>query len=119
MELTTIGKIMDAADRAYKDVPVPEWGGAVRIQEWSAKDLDWWESECSRRRLPQDKVDMSGLRVAVVGRSAVDGVGRPMFQNGQLEKLEEKNAKVVHRLYDEVLKFNRIGEKAIEAEEKN
>lgn len=119
MKIGTLEELKEVRDREYKDVDVPEWGFAVRFQSWSAKDLDDHEADCAKRRLPGDKFDMAGLRIATLGRSLVNADGSKMFTNGDLETLADKNGAVIRRLADEAMKFNRIGEKAVEDEEKN
>lgn len=119
MEIGTLAQIKGVTDREYKDVEVPEWGFAVRFQSWTAKDLDDHDADCAKRRLKDDKFDMAGLRIATLGRTLVNADGSKMFTNGDLETLAEKNGAVIKRLADEALRFNRIGEKAVEAEEKN
>lgn len=105
--------IFAAADRPVKDVQVPEWGGAIRLRQWSAADMQAYEAS-----VPEDGDGLTGLAKALV-LAAVDEQGQALFTDADIPALVEKSAKVLVRLGKIVLDMNAIGAEALETAKGN
>ena len=75
MALVTKAQINAAVDRKWEDVPVPEWGGDVRLMALSAADRGYIEagSVVANGQTPQLKVEsLKVYREKLVGMAMVD-----------------------------------------------
>lgn len=100
--------ILAADDRAYEDVPVPEWGGTVRVATVSAAAI-----ERIRGKLGKDD---GTLRASFLSAALVDENGAPLFTADDVEALAGKNNAVIAKLHDIA---NRLNNLDVEAAEKN
>jgi hypothetical protein len=74
VSLLTKQAILDAADIEYQVVPVPKWGGEVRIRSLTAADRDAYEQWLmSLDGEPSKRLD--GMRARMVVLSVVDEFG--------------------------------------------
>jgi hypothetical protein len=84
----------------FEDVPVPEWGGAVRVQELDA----------ARAQAIHNEAD-AAIKRAGTGNGVwlvaccVDAEGRPLFKPEDAPALIAKSARAVTRL---ILAINRV-----------
>lgn len=104
--ILNLSQIRDASDLARKTVDVPEWGGAVILQELTARARDTFELETLERErlreagkpVPPFLLD---VRARLVGRCLVDESGEPLCSTPEdFGQLAGKNADVVDRLFD-------------------
>lgn len=117
MALLTKGAILEAEDRKFKDVDVPEWGGSVRIAVMSAEARDRYES--SLMEMQQDGTatkNLENIRAKLVSACIVDENGKTMFT---YKELADKSGRVLDRLFNECSKLNALGEEGIEDAAKN
>lgn len=103
-------QILAAPNGRTKDVPVPEWGGEVRIQQLSMSDLEVVNSFVGSD---------SGKMLVAVALSVVDEEGKPMFTQVDVEALGHKNIDAMKLLADEVAKLNDWDKAINGATEKN
>lgn len=108
--------ILAASDLAHEDVPVPEWGGVVRIAAFSAAARDSFELWVVQSR---QKGSFVNVRAALVARCAVDAEGRRLFSDSEVEALGAKSAAALDRLFEVAGRLNRVTEGDIEDLEKN
>lgn len=108
MPLLSRAAILEADDRAYEDVPVPEWGGTVRVATVSAAAI-----ERIRGKLG---VDDGTLRASFLSAALVGDDGVPLFTADDIEALAGKNNAVIARLHDIANRLNKLD---VEAAEKN
>ncbi|MDG4768765.1 MULTISPECIES: hypothetical protein [Micromonosporaceae] len=93
-------QILGASDRTFDEVPVPEWGGTVRIRSISGAERDSFEQSLLQQRGRDRKVNMRNARAKLIVLCAVDGTGRKMFTEDDIAALSRKNAKPLDRIYD-------------------
>jgi hypothetical protein len=100
----SIDDMLDAADIQYVTVPVPEWGGEVRLGSISAGDmLD--EIEATQAKGDRE----STIRLVV--RSVVDADGAripPESVEAFVAKFKKKDIRVMNRLAEAALKLNGV-----------
>jgi hypothetical protein len=92
--------IFDADDRSFDVVPVPEWGGEVRIRSITGRQRDQYESSLMDDRGNDRKLNLRNARAKLIVLCAVDENGQALFTADDVNRLGSKNAKPVDRLFD-------------------
>lgn len=113
MALLSADQILGADDRTYEIVPVPEWGGEVRLRSLSGAEMD--EFENSTERVVGNKIvrDVKNARAKLVAMSAVDENGQPLFTKAHVIKLGSKNSGALQRLFEAVQRLSGISDEQI------
>lgn len=100
MALLTKQEILDADDLPTRDVPVPEWGGDVRVRGLTGRERDAFEMRMAvARRNGDTDVD---LRASLVGRCIVDEDGERLFTDRELGQLARKSGAALDAVFDVV-----------------
>lgn len=87
----------------FKDVPVPEWGGSVRIRSMTAAERDRWEDDQRKR----DENTVENIRARFIAACAVREDGTLLFTDaGDVEKLGGMAIKPIQRLFNAAMRFN-------------
>lgn len=92
-------QILQAQDRKYEDVPVPEWGGEVRIISLTGVGRDDFEASVVEDRGKDVKVNTRNLRAKLVAATATDESFNLLFTPDQVSALGEKNGAILDRLF--------------------
>lgn len=111
--------ILEKEDLARERVPVPEWGGHVFIQAFSATDRDAFEKDMVDTTAATPKNNLENFRARLVCRTCVDEKGNKIFAIKDIPALGKKSAKALSRLYDVATRLNGIGVKDVEDLTKN
>lgn len=114
MSLLSKDAILGASDIISEDVPVPEWGGSVRICVMSGLARDVFVSG-------EGKPDagFSDFQARLLVATAVDGAGERIFEPADVERLQAKSRTVLDRLTTVAMRLNGIGHQAQEDIAKN
>lgn len=115
MGLLSREQILAATDRRFEDVPVPEWGGSVRVRSLTGAERDRWEAACQ----VGGKFSIDRLREKLLAACIVSDEGKPLFSEGDIGLLAEKNAAALTRLFDVARRLNGIGAQDVEELTKN
>ncbi|AVP41460.1 tail assembly chaperone [Streptomyces phage Wentworth] len=124
MALVTKAQINAAVDRKWEDVPVPEWGGDVRLMALSAADRGYIEagSVVANGQTPQLKVEsLKVYREKLVGMAMVDENFERLYSNKEIAAgdLGKKDGAVIERLAAKVQEMSGMGRYAQKAAEGN
>lgn len=88
------------------EVPIPEWGGSIRIREMTAKEMQ----ENGRFVIrPDGKVDYSKavqVPVQMCLKMVVDEAGQRLFTDGDIPRLEQMHASAVTKIANAVRKLS-------------
>lgn len=124
--MALLGKqqINQAVDRKWEDVPVPEWGGEVRLMELSAADRGYIEagSVVANGQNPQLKVEsLKVYREKLVGMAMVDENFNRIYTNKEIAagELGVKSGAVIERLAAKVQEMSGMGRYAAKEAEGN
>jgi hypothetical protein len=104
----TRDQILGSQDIVTEDVPVPEWGGTVRISTMSGKARDEFEQSLS------GKDNMQNIRARLVAFCAVDDSGARIFKSSDVERLGEKSASALNRCVVVAQKLNLLTDTELE-----
>lgn len=110
-------QILDADDLVIEDVPVPEWGGTVRVKGMSGTERDRFEAGfvgSDMKQLPKDKA-LEFYRARVAAACLVDQAGNKMFRSaGEIKRLSDKNAEALQRVVDVANRLSGLTEDDVE-----
>jgi hypothetical protein len=111
----TAEQILAADDLGLLKVNVKEWGGEVYIRVMTVGELDAYQREWVGKR----ETGVENFRTKFLAKCLCDQAGQRLFTDEQIDKLAEKSAKVVSRLFDKAAAHNAITEKDVEELAKN
>jgi hypothetical protein len=118
MSLLNRDAILAAEDKNYEDVPVPEWGGTVRVAGMTGGDRNAYQASMvvlgpngSVQRL-----NMADQLAKLLSRSIVDENGERLFSDKDLKALSAKNGAVLDRLGDVAMRLSGLRKEDMEAE---
>lgn len=98
MALLTRTAILEAQDLTTEDVPVPEWGGEVRIRALTGAERDRIESAFLGKGGQFDGKALVNFRAKLVASCAVDEAGQPLFGTADVVALGGKSAAALERV---------------------
>jgi len=108
--------VLAAADLAHEDVPVPAWGGSVRVRMMTGTERDEFRQIAAQY---EDGIPPARFAAALLALSCVDEDGERMFTLDDLEALEGKSAGSVDIPAAVSMRLNGFGAQAMAAAEKN
>jgi hypothetical protein len=105
-------QILSADDLAYEDVPVPEWGGTVRVREMPGTERDKFESQFVGKDGASVRAEgLEGFRARLAAASIVDENGRQLFRSpAEVKRLGEKSARALQRVCDTAMRLSKMSE---------
>lgn len=109
MALLNREAILAANDLPTKDVPVPQWGGSVRVRSLTGAERDQFELDVLTARR-DGKISPGNIRARYVAMCVVGEDGANLFTADDVEALGRKSATVLDKIYQEVLQFNALTE---------
>lgn len=130
-KLLSKAAIFAADDLAYEDMPVPEWGGAVRVRELSAAESAKHTKSMLLQRNGAVVLDTDGETPLMSARGLVDSdlllltmclvdeAGEPLFGLKDVPKLGEKSQAALSRVLKVAKRLSGMEAKAPGATEKN
>lgn len=93
--------ILAALDLPTKDVEVPEWGGTVKVRALTGAERDRFEASMITEKDETRGEKLVNLRARMCAMTIVGEDGRtPVFSDKQVEKLGEKNARALNRVFE-------------------
>ena len=109
--LLTREQILAADDLGFEVVPVPEWGGSVRIRALSGVERDRFEAEISGNG---KKLRLDNVRAKLVATCAVDADGQPLFAKADLGALGRKSAAGLNRVFEACQQLSGLTDKDVD-----
>jgi hypothetical protein len=107
--------ILNANDMKTEDVPVPEWGGEVRIRTLTGTERD--EFEASMVEMKKDgsaKRNVENVRARLLILCIINERGEQMFNRADIKLLGRKSAAALDRVANACNKLNAFSEEDIE-----
>lgn len=115
MPALTRDQILQSNDADMLRLSVPEWGGDVFIRVMTVGERDAYENEWQRKR----ETGVDDFRTKFLVRCLVDEKGNRLFDNGDVERLAQKSARVMNRVWVAAMEHNNLSDKSIEELAKN
>lgn len=114
MALLTKNEILTADDLHVEDIPVPEWGGEVRIKSLTGAERDQYEAESVKTNKGKREVNMANMRARLIAMCAVDEAGQLLFTRADVMKLGQKSAIALERVFDAAAKLNGMSDEDVD-----
>lgn len=94
-------EILRAEDFKTEDVPVPEWGGTVRVKSLTGDERDGFEAQIrENRRDGSFRSDFAKMRVKLLALTIIGADKRRIFSLEDVEKLGKKSAAAIERVWE-------------------
>ncbi|MGA5374247.1 hypothetical protein ACPCSD_24695 [Streptomyces griseoincarnatus] len=119
MALLSKEQITSADDRKWEDVPVPEWGGTVRLVGMSGTERNAYQSSLvvlGPNGKPQ-RMNMADQLAKLVGKCLVDENFERLFTDKEIKALGAKNGAVLERLGQIAQRLSGLRKEDVEAAE--
>lgn len=107
-------QILDAKDLHTETVSVPEWGGDVRLRMLTAKERDAFEASVVEMKGGKQKQNLANVRARLVSLCLVDENGEQLFKSYDVERLGDKSAAALQRLFEKCNEMNGLNDEDIE-----
>lgn len=114
MSLLSRDAILDADDRVFEKVDVPEWGGAVRVSVMTGEQRDRFDSALSYM-----KGNLENVRALLCSMTIVDDSGDLLFSSVDIDALGRRSARALERVFDVAQRINALRQSDAEAAVKN
>lgn len=115
MALLSAEEILNADDRRYEIVAVPEWGGEVRLRSLTGRERDAFEASLQDRKGKSVKENVENFRARQVALCAVDAEGKLLFTNKQqVVMLGNKSVAALQRVFNKCNEMNGFSEQDVE-----
>ncbi len=111
--------ILAANDVQFEDVPVPEWGGTVRVKAMTGRERDALEASMIVGKGKNANVNLNNLRAKLVARSIVDENGARVFSDEDIAALGAKSAAALTRVYEVAQHLSGITQEDVDELTKN
>lgn len=108
--ILSAAEIFAAQDIEERTVPVPQWGGAVRIRTFSKKQADEMRKRATRKdRFGKETVDNEALEALLF----TEGVIEPKFDVSDYEPLQEKSAVAISNILKAIMDASGLSDTAV------
>jgi len=97
--------ILNIKDLPTETVNIPEWGGNVIVRTMTGLQRDEFEQAVFHDGIK----DLTNIRARLCSMSIVDGTGKTLFSDSDIEALGKKNAKALDRVFAIAKKLSGIG----------
>lgn len=120
MKLLTKAEILAADDLKSEVIPVPEWGGDVRISVMSGAARDAYESSIiSVNDKGESSRNLDNIRAKMVGATIVDDQGERLFSDKEIAQLGKKSSRALDRCFEVAQRLNAVTDDDLEELAKN
>jgi hypothetical protein len=108
-------QILGADDLGYEDVPVPEWGGTVRVRELPGTERDKFESAFVGKDGASVRAEgLEGFRARLAAAAMVDAEGNKLFRSvAEVKRLGDKSARALQRVCDAATRLSKMSEEDV------
>lgn len=107
-------QILAVQDTKYEDLPVPEWGGTVRIRMLSGYERDKFEESNFVQKRGKQVLSLENIRARLVSLCVVGEDGKRVFSDLDVMALGRKSSAALDRVFEAAKKLNRFSEDDIE-----
>ncbi|WP_436772071.1 hypothetical protein [Yinghuangia sp. YIM S09857] len=121
MALLGKDQINSADDRKWEDVPVPEWGGEVRLLGLTGTERDAYEASFIRLGPKGNPIgrNLKDIRAKLLVKCLVDEDFERIYTDEETKDVGNKSGAVIDRLYDKAKVLSGISEDAAGAKAGN
>ena len=114
MEILTKENILGADDLKRDLVSVPEWGGHVYVRTMTGAERDDFETSMLDRKGRSRADAMKNIRSRLCVLCLVDDKGHQLFNRQDVERLSEKSASALDRVFTKAQQLNGLSGEDVE-----
>ncbi|WKV74219.1 hypothetical protein AW27_023545 [Streptomyces sp. PCS3-D2] len=116
MALLSRAQIDAVDDRTWEDVPVPEWGGEVRILGLSGTERDAYQASMVRMGSQGNVagVNLADTSARLLAKCIVDADFNRLYTDKDVKALGVKNGAVIRRLFKEAQRISGLAKESVE-----
>lgn len=116
MALLGKNEILNIDDSQWEEIPVPEWGGEVRIRGLSGDEVDKYEASLMRLRKGKPDLAIQSATARLVAWCLVDENNSRLFVNeDEVKELGKKSGKALQRCFDKAAELSGLRPGDVEA----
>lgn len=116
MKLLNKAAILGVEDLKHEDVPVPQWGGTVRVRMMTGAERDEFRSAIANE---EGKSSPGQVSAALLVATCIDETGARLFSAEDIDALKEKSAAALDVLAEASMRLNGLGGNAVSDAGKN
>lgn len=116
MKLLNKSAILGAKDLKHEDVPVPEWGGSVRVRVMTGAERDEFRNAIAS---DEGHAPIGKVSAALLVATCIDEAGERLFSVEDMAALQEKSAASLDGLATVAMRLNGLGGSAVQDAVKN
>lgn len=116
MKLLNKSAILGAVDLKHEDVPVPQWGGTVRVRVMTGLERDEFRAAIA---VDGPSLPVGKFSAALLAATCIDQDGSRLFTMEDVEALQAKSAASIDVPAAVAMRLNGLGVKAVDAATKN
>jgi len=116
MKLLNKAAILGAEDLKHEDVPVPAWGGTVRVRVMTGAERDEFRGAIAT---DEGNIPMGKFSAALLAATCIDETGARLFDVEDMDMLQEKSAAALDVLAAVAMRINGLGGGAVSDAAKN
>ncbi|MER7076635.1 hypothetical protein SAMN02982929_05303 [Saccharopolyspora kobensis] len=107
--------ILAADDSNVEDVPVPQWGGTVRVRSLTGRERDRLEASMIGKNGKADATrGLANFRARLVAASVIDENGAPMFTEADVDALAGKSAAALDVIASAAMRLSGLSDSDVE-----
>ena len=114
MAVLTRDAILNIADIKTELVPVPEWGGDVMVKGMNGAERDKFEASIVQQHGKEQNVNMANVRAKLASFCICDEAGKRLFTEKDIDRLAQKSAAALQRVFKVAQNLSGIGDEAVE-----
>jgi hypothetical protein len=107
-------EILNAEDKQYMEVRIPEWRGTVRLRGLSGRERDAYEETLFRQKGNDRRMNLRNARAKLAQRTIVGADGRQVFEEEDVLALGNKSAKALDRVFRLSMDLSGISDEDLE-----
>lgn len=115
MSLLNKDAILGVSDLKHEDVPVPEWGGTVRVRTMTGLERDEFRASIAS----EDARNIGKFSAALLVATIVDESGNRLFTAEDMDALQAKAARSLDAPAVVAMRLNGLGNSAVGDAAKN
>lgn len=114
-------QILECIDRRVEKLNVPAWGGDVYVRSLTGTERDEWEQEnlVKDPRTKEYSYRLRNIRARLVVKTVCDENGTRIFTDRDADRIGEKNAAVLTKVYEVAARLSGITPEDVEELAKN
>jgi hypothetical protein len=106
--------ILKIDDIKTEEVEIEEWGGSVLVRGLTGRQRDDFEGSILEMRGKRMVPNVANIRAKLTVRCVVDEAGKRLFTDAEADKVGEKSAAAIDKIYDVAARLSGLSDADVE-----